>query len=269
MVYRKCHIRPPECDTALSFVKSTDRLFQTAVIYLCKFARCGVIVYPLFIKAEQAIEVDNFGSMANGTVAPNATDSDVGGSESTSKFIAALVVNLVIGLVVLIVFSILRPRKKIIYSPRQLLLDTITPLGKVPQSIIAWVFPAFVVKDDDVFQHAGIDALIHMRFLKLCFKVSLVIMPYGIAVLLPVNYYGGGELGGLDKIAVSNIVLKSPKVWAHVVAAWIYTVVICYLLFAEWKNFILYRQKYLALGKAHQYAVFVRDLPDKVRLFLF
>ena len=186
------------------------------------------------------------------------------GSESTTKFVSSLVINLGVAFVALCLFSFLRPRLKQIYSPRQLLLDMMFPLGKLPQSFFAWIIPAFMANDDDVFYYAGIDALIYMRFLKLCVKISLVILPYGIAVLLPLNYYGKGGLHGLDKIALSNVHEKSSKVWAHLVAAWFYTVIICYLLYEEWKVYIMYRQEYLTSGKGHQYVVLVRDIPAKV-----
>lgn len=193
-----------------------------------------------------------------------ANDTVTDGSDTTNKFVSALILNLIIAVVCLILFCVLRQKHKKIYAPRQLLVETPAP-GKRAQSFFSWLSPAFVVKDKEVFHYAGIDAVIHMRFLKLCFKISVVLLPYGIIVLIPVNYFGGGDLHGLDKIALSNIEPKSPKVWAHVVAAWVYTLVICYLLYQEWKTFIGYRQEYLSQGMGHQYAVLVRDLPAKLK----
>lgn len=205
--------------------------------------------------------------MANNTTTPAPTPTPTAGpdeaTDATSKFISALILNLVIALVCLIIFCLLRQKHKRVYAPRELLVEALAP-GKRAESFFSWVIPAFVVKDDEVFHYAGIDALVHMRFMKLCFKIALVLMPYGIIVLVPVNYYGGADLSGLDRIALSNIVPESPKVWAHVVAAWVYTLIICYLLYQEWKTFIVYRQEFLSQGLAQQYAVLVRDLPAKV-----
>lgn len=202
------------------------------------------------------------------TPGKNITNPD-DGSESTNKFVSSLVINLALALVAIFLFSFLRPRLKRIYSPRQLLLDMMFPLGKLPNSFFAWVIPAFMANDDDVFYYAGIDAVVYMRFLKLCIKISLVIMPYGIAVLLPLNYYGKGGLNGLDRVALSNVTEGSPKLWAHLVAAWFYTAIICYLLYEEWKVYIMYRQEYLTCGKGHQYAVLLRDLSVKVRKHVY
>lgn len=201
--------------------------------------------------------------MANNNETTPTPSPDEEATDSTNKFTSALILNVVIALVCLIIFCLLRQKHKRVYAPRELLVETLAP-GKRAESFFSWVIPAFVVKDDEVFHYAGIDALVHMRFIKLCFKIALVLMPYGIIVLIPVNYYGGGDLSGLDRIALSNIVPESPKVWAHVVAAWVYTLIICYLLYQEWKAFIVYRQEFLSQGMAQQYAVLVRDLPEKV-----
>lgn len=203
--------------------------------------------------------------MANNvtTPAPTPTSSPDEATDGTNKFISALILNVVIALVCLIIFCLLRKKHKRVYAPRELLVEALAP-GKRAESFFSWVIPAFVVKDDEVFHYAGIDAVVHMRFMKLCFKIALVLMPYGIIVLIPVNYFGGADLSGLDRIALSNIVPESPKVWAHVVAAWVYTLIICYLLYQEWKAFIVYRQDFLSQGLAQQYAVLVRDLPAKV-----
>ena len=197
------------------------------------------------------------------TESKNNTPPD-DGSESTNKFVSSIVINLAVAVVALGLFSFLRPKLKQIYSPRQLLLDVMFPLGKLPNSFFAWIIPAFMASDDDVFYYAGIDALVYMRFLRLGVKISLVMMPYGIAVLLPLNYFGQGALHGLDRIAMSNVAPGSSKFWAHVISAWFYTVIICYLLYEEWKIYIIYRQEYLTNGRGHQYTVLIRDIPVKV-----
>jgi hypothetical protein len=197
---------------------------------------------------------------------PNSTSSPGSDSQETSlmSFLISLGINGLIAFIVLLLFSSLRNKFKHIYSPRLLLLETRFPLGKLPHSFLAWFIPALMAKDDDVFLYAGIDAMVYIRFLKLCVKISLVIMPYGLAVLLPLNLYGGVDLTGLSKLTMSNLKEHSQKMWAHFAAVWVYTLVICYMLYEEWRVFIVYRQEYLAKGLHHQYAVIIRDLPTRV-----
>ena len=194
----------------------------------------------------------------------NTTDGSLGFSGSTSQFVVSLVANVIVTTICLLLFSFLRPRLKRVYSPRLLLLDMMFPLGKIPNSCFAWVMPAFMANDDDVFYYAGIDALVYLRFMKLCLKISFIILPYGIAVLLPLNFYGGEKLGELEQLSMSNISQGSPKLWAHLLGIWVYTLVICYFLLEEWKVYGVYRQEFLAKGYQHQYVVLVRDLPARV-----
>ena len=130
---------------------------------------------------------------------------------STSQFVVSLVANVIVTTICLLLFSFLRPRLKRVYSPRLLLLDMMFPLGKIPNSCFAWVMPAFMANDDDVFYYAGIDALVYLRFMKLCLKISFIILPYGIAVLLPLNFYGGEKLGELEQLSMSNISQGKPQ----------------------------------------------------------
>lgn len=198
----------------------------------------------------------------------NKTDKGLFGfSGSTSQFLVSFLINVIVTTICLLLFSFLRTRLKRVFSPRLLLLDTMFPLGKIPNSCFAWIMPAFMTSDDDVFYYAGIDALMYLRFMKLCLKISLVILPYGLAVLLPLNYYGGNKLSELEELAMSNLKQGSSKMWAHLLGIWVYTLVMLYLLLEEWKVYSVYRQEHLAKGYQNQYVVLVRDLPGKVSQF--
>lgn len=187
---------------------------------------------------------------------------------SVTSFLVSLGINGLIAVIVLLLFSLLRTKLKYIYTPRLLLLETRFPLGKLPRSFVSWVIPALMAKDDDVYNYAGIDALVYIRFMRLCVKISFVILPYGLAVLLPMNLYGGVGLSGLSKLTMSNFKEHSQKMWAHFVAVWVYSLIICYMLYEEWRVFVVYRQEYLAKGLNHQYAVLFRDLPKRVYIFI-
>ena len=89
-------------------------------------------------------------------------------------------------------------------------------------------------------------------------------MPYGVAVLLPLNYFGKGDVAGMDKLSMSNVKEQSRNLWAHLLAVWAYTLIICYFMYEEWRAYVVYRQEYLARGSHSQFVVMMRDLPAKV-----
>lgn len=159
--------------------------------------------------------------------------------DSINKFVLVFIFNLIIVFICLILFCILRQKYKIIYVLRQFLIDMLV-FGKCFQLFFLWFFFVFIVKDDEVFFYVGIDVVVYMWFMKFCFKIVLVFMLYGIIVLIFVNYYGGGDLSGLEQIVLLNIVVKLLKVWVYIVVVWLYILIICYFLYMEWKVFIVY-----------------------------
>ncbi|EDO34123.1 predicted protein [Nematostella vectensis] len=185
--------------------------------------------------------------------------------DSTDVFLVSLTLNAILTLLVFALFCLLRPRMQRLYSPRLLLIKPVSTFVKYSDSLFGWLLPAMTVTDDSIFNDIGIDALVYIRLIKLCFKISLVILPYGIIVLLPLNLHGGLHLSGLDKLTMSNMHEKSTKAWAHLVGVWAYTLIICYLLYKEWQVYLVYRRKHLAKGLPHQYAVLLRGLTSKLK----
>ncbi len=187
-------------------------------------------------------------------------------NKPTNTFIVVIIFSVVFFLFCILLFSWLRTRLKTIYTPRLLLLrEKVSPLGKLPSSFFAWISPAFMVNDDDIFNHVGLDALVFLRFLKLVVKLAILGLPFGIVVLLPLNVNGGMKLTeGLEQISMSNMEPNSHKLWGHFIAVWAYSLVVLYLINEEWKTYTLYRQAYLAKGAGKQYALLVRDIPTEV-----
>lgn len=200
----------------------------------------------------------------NGTTVAPTTAAPKAQNDSTSTFLVAFIINAIIALVLLLIYSLLRPKLKHIYAPRLLLVDKKYPLGTLSEKCFGWILPAFKASNDDIFNYCGMDALVLIRFMKFCLIISIITLPYGIIVLLPLHVHGGLDLEQLDQLTLSNVKSGSHMIWAHLIAVWVYTIVICYLLYREWKTYIVYRQRYLAKGLRNHYAVLVRDLPTKV-----
>lgn len=187
-------------------------------------------------------------------------------NEPTKTFIIVLIVCLITFIATLVFFSWLRTKLKRVYSPRLLLMpDDYLPHGKLPNSWFSWISPAMMSKDDDIFNHLGLDALVYIRFLRMLIKASIFTLPYGMFILIPLNYHGGMDLKeALDRISMSNVKLESPKLWAHFIALWIYSMTFLYVVKEEWKVFVLYRQIYLTKSLNKQHAMLVQDVPKEV-----
>ena len=188
-------------------------------------------------------------------------------NEPTKTFTIVLVISLILFIFTVLVFSWLRTKLKRIYSPRLLLMpDEHLPHGKLPSSWFAWISPSLMAKDDDIFNHLGLDALVYIRFLRLLIKASIFTLPYGMFILIPLNVHGGMNLKeGLDEISLSNVRPESAKLWAHLIAIWVYSMSFLYIINEEWKVYVLYRQIYLTKGLSKQHVLLVQDIPKEVR----
>ena len=193
------------------------------------------------------------------------TDKNINKPTKTFGLVVALC--LICFILSVLLFSFLRTKLKRIYSPRLLLLqDEHLPHGKLPSSWLAWVSPSLMSRDDDIFRHLGLDALVYLRFLRLLLKASIFVLPYGMFILVPLNVHGGMNLKeGLDKVSMSNVRLDSSKLWAHLIAVWVYSLSFIYILKEEWKVYTVYRQIYLTKRCSKQHVLLVQDIPKEVK----
>jgi len=186
-------------------------------------------------------------------------------NEPTKTFGLVMIVCLAIFVITLLLFSWLRSKFLRIYSPRLLLMqDEHLPHGKLPSSWFAWVSPALMARDDEIFNHLGLDAVVYIRFLRLLLKAAIFALPYGMFILIPLNVHGGMNLKeGLDKVSMSNVKLDSPKLWAHLIAVWVYSLTLMFIVHEEWRVYVLYRQIYLTRSCGKQHVLLVQDIPKE------
>ena len=199
---------------------------------------------------------------------------------SINSFTSAFIVNLLIGLFGFIAFSVIRRRFKYIYLSN-FIIHTTKLLFELSEtqvqiwyrlnpsnSVFSWLTPCFKTSDEEVFDLVGIDIFVYLRFVRLCLKFFLLILPYGLLVLLPLNIYGKANLEGMSSLSMGNIELKSDIYWAHLFGVWAYSIIIYFLLYREWKTFTHYRQMHLRKGYEEQYSILVTDLPAYVSKIL-
>lgn len=196
---------------------------------------------------------------------------------SVAAFLSALIFNAVIALVIIIVYSIIRPKFDIVYQPSFKLLTEFLH-NKIPEkklsllkkitlssSLFAWLTPAFKLNDNELYEVVGFDAFVYLRFIRLCFKVTAFALPYAAIVLIPINVVDGKDLPGMDILTLGNIPDESNKLWAHLVGVWLFSFILYYFIYAEWKVYVKFRQIYLKEKRQHHYSVLVTQLPSEVR----
>ncbi|EFJ23221.1 hypothetical protein SELMODRAFT_150725 [Selaginella moellendorffii] len=132
-----------------------------------------------------------------------------------------------------------------------------------------WMRDALRMPEGELIAHAGLDSVVYLRIYLLGLKVFVPLMLLGFLVLVPVNVTDSniqtGKIFGtdIDKISLTNIREKSPRLWAHVVMTYVFTAWTCFMLFTEYKTVARMRFQFLAAEarRPDQFTVLVRQVP--------
>ncbi len=107
-----------------------------------------------------------------------------------------------------------------------------------------------------------------LRFLRFGFGAAVVPSIFSLGVLLPINYTGGDESDGFNKITLGNIPQGSHRLWGAALLWYFYVPYVLWLLHKEWKHFFPLRYEYLAKGDVDtppcfRLAILVEHVPSK------
>ncbi|KAG7664852.1 uncharacterized protein J8A68_001610 [[Candida] subhashii] len=187
-----------------------------------------------------------------------------------------------LGLFALLAFSILRIRYPKIYVANlnhmnfnYLHSSSRKYLPKLPaKSLFGWIPIVYKINESQILEHAGFDAVVFLRFFKMCIRILGTCLLLAIFVISPIRYKFTGKLDSdypdddgddddnnngtsivmrqLIKMAAggTNIpedVEQSYQLfsWMYVAFTYIFTIITIYFLFNQTNKIIDMRQKYL------------------------
>ncbi|CAI0388336.1 unnamed protein product, partial [Linum tenue] len=171
-----------------------------------------------------------------------------------SALLTSVGINLGLCFLFFTLYSVLRkqPWNSAVYAPRQLAKQTRRSQNGggdeeeddffnfdmlLPSA--GWVRRAWQVSEDELLCRSGLDAVVFIRIFVFSSRVFAIGGAIGIFVLLPVNYLGN-QLSidfydlpnkNLETFSISNVNDGSNWLWVHFSAAYIFTGVVCYLLY--------------------------------------
>lgn len=166
----------------------------------------------------------------------------------TSLF-ASVILTLVLGLI----FSILRPHHAAVYAPRlkRASKDHVPP--PVGKGFLSWLGPVLKTNEAQTVNAAGLDAAVFLRFTRMCRNMFLVLTIIGCSVLIPTNWTGADKSlakGQPGFVLMSPQIVFGPPLWAQVVCAWVFDVVVAYFL---WSNYRAVRRLRRAYFESDEY----------------
>lgn len=165
-----------------------------------------------------------------------------------------------------IAFSLLRPYNQAIYAPKLKHADekhAPPPIGKAPWS---WVSAIWSAKEEHLIQVIGMDAVVFLRFCRMCRNMFLTLTITGIGILVPVHVTGQTDVGqGQDKNPEMWVTLATPEfiwgqpIWAQVVVAWLFNIIVGGYLWWNYRKILYLRRKYFE-GEEYQNSLHSRTL---------
>ena len=212
---------------------------------------------------------------------------------SVPGLISTLILNGSIAVVCLTLFSILRRRFRFTYDPRRMAVagtgeggdeeGSVPGLDHVvkgeeghdrpvppslPETLFGWVPAVLNTPEETVLATVGLDAVMHLRFLRmgaLFFGAASVL---AVCVLIPVNATGKSGLKGLDKLTLGNVDDSTPdnyRLFAPALVVWIMTVLLFRYVYAAYREYYVQRANVLASHTPEAYSLAVNDIPEQSR----
>ncbi|KAH6830386.1 hypothetical protein C2S53_007552 [Perilla frutescens var. hirtella] len=194
-----------------------------------------------------------------------------------SALLTSVGINVALCFLFLILYTILRnrPSNAELYVPRlvaegKLQEDDESGVGRFFSSL-KWVKRAWQPTEDELLEHSGLDAVVFMRIFTFGLKVFRFAAIIGLCILLPFNYMGN-QLNidftdlpnkSLETFSISNVDDGSNRLWIHFTAVYIFTAVVCYLLYFEYDYIASKRIScfYSSKPRPNQFTVLVRSIP--------
>ncbi|KAJ1823106.1 phosphate metabolism protein 7 [Coemansia sp. RSA 2599] len=191
---------------------------------------------------------------------------DTSKSNDTSTFVSSLVFNVVVAAAIIAAFCILRPRFKRVYAPRTYAVAKGKRSPQIGSSLFAWFSKIMEVRDDEIIARVGLDTYMFLRYMRSMFIIFTVLSILSAVTILPVNITGGGDSEGINKLTMSNLPLKSPKLWVHLVFFMVFVVWVMYNIFGELSVYTRLRLWWLTnpkhSSKVGASTIMVSTLPD-------
>ncbi|BBN16221.1 calcium permeable stress-gated cation channel [Marchantia polymorpha subsp. ruderalis] len=212
---------------------------------------------------------------------------------TASDLLTSFGINGVASVVIIGLFSILKNQPlnaRVYFAKWQLKGEKVGPTGSLPAGtgirryinldaksyihVMDWIKDCLRMPEAELIDHAGLDSAVFLRLILLGLKLFVPLTVVGFVVLVPLNVTDkqlSNDLkdkaltyDALDTITISNISTASRRLWAHLVAAYVYTIWACWLLFREYRNIVALRFTFLALqiARPDQFTILCRCIPE-------
>ncbi|KAF9328876.1 hypothetical protein BG006_008005 [Podila minutissima] len=154
-----------------------------------------------------------------------------------------------------------------LYSPRCRL--KVNPSPPMSLKFLGWIIPTINIPEDFYITNVGLDAVMFLRFLKMCLQFCVFNAVVVGTILLPIHYTAGTEYSELPRMSILNVSSDSNVLWAHVFLTYLVTVSWMFLLFKNYWQWMDLRREYtlqrIRQGEIAERSIFISRLPSNLR----
>lgn len=163
---------------------------------------------------------------------------------------------LALGLVAVVSFSVLRNVWGKLYASRVPRRKGLPDISR--KSFLGWISVVNRITEDEILDHAGLDAFVFLGFFKMAIKLLASCAVLSMIVVSPVRYYFTGDYDQGDQNNDSLVALVSrkkhrngddndvqPYLWMYVVFTYVFTIMTLQFLLKQTKHVVKSRQQYL------------------------
>ncbi|QOU19666.1 hypothetical protein BRETT_003817 [Brettanomyces bruxellensis] len=176
-----------------------------------------------------------------------------------------------LGLVISLLFCVLRKRFPVIYAIRPYRNKNIRML---PGTLFGWIPVLYDISPEEVLQVAGLDAYVFLRFFRMCVKILLVLSVLGIAFMCPVRYWLTGHFDrdlpgsatGAPGGPTGDHFEPPGYLLLCTIFTYVFTLVVYYFMFSETRHIIRTRQRFLGSQKSlTDRTIMITNVPAPMR----
>ncbi|TIC12695.1 DUF221-domain-containing protein [Wallemia mellicola] len=169
-----------------------------------------------------------------------------------------------ISLLTIIVFSLLRPRNKLVYAPKaKQSLEAIKHLPALNDSLFSWVKPMFTMKESQLIDKIGLDAVTFVRFLRLLCEIFICIVIICCGALIPVNMvYNYKNINESDRTWLDSTTIMAVGgrvLWAHCAASYVIVAVVLWRIWVHTREMVALRNEWFR-SEEYQTSLYARTL---------
>ncbi|KAF9976856.1 hypothetical protein BGZ73_007655 [Actinomortierella ambigua] len=159
--------------------------------------------------------------------------------------------NIALSLITLGAFCWLRPKNGVVYEKKYQVSPEEKRAPKLASGYFSWMGPVYNCPDEVLADKIGLDAVVFIRFIRMCRNIFIGLMILGCGALIPINIIISrrglkpeDEEPDTIQLMTMSGVLDPNWMWAHVGAMWLFSLILLGAIWWNYKRFLEFRIKY-------------------------